>query len=188
MLKRIEEYGKYVEINGFRNVTIEDAPQFLSLLHKDLPKNIEVQLLDADLVASWQHLYFAVLNAFMAHKTKHNISKSLAVETALYASAQRQIKKAILAIGVKPSSKNIAALLIGDNPESIENGLSAVAHHLGAKPDETVLELSEEKTWRIKSAFEISDEELKIISAKDDFDQALADLIIERMALLSTQL
>ena len=188
MLKRIEEYGKCVEISGFCNVVIGDAPQFLSALHRDLPENVEVQLMDADLVASWQHLYFAVLNALMAHKTKHNISKSLAVETVLYASAQRQIKKAIAAIGVKPTSKNIAAIVIGENAETAKIGLSAITQHIGAQPNEAVLELSEAKAGRIKNAFGVSAIELETATATGNVEQALVDLILERMALLSTQL
>jgi tRNA threonylcarbamoyladenosine modification (KEOPS) complex Cgi121 subunit len=188
MLKRIEEYGKYVEISGFRNATIADAPKFLSALHEDLPEDVEVQLLDADMVASWQHLYFAVLNALMAHKTKRSISKSLAVETALYASAQRQIKKAIAAVGVKPDCRNVAAIVIGENPDSARKGLYDIAQHLGVQPDEKVLELSDAKVQRIRSAFGISDTELEATTVKDDAEQTLVDLVIERVALLSTQL
>ena len=95
MLKQITEYNKYIEITGFRNIKIENTPAFLSVLHKLLPGDIEIQFSDADFVASWEHLYFAIVNALTAFKNKRNISKSLAVETVLYASAQRQIKKAI---------------------------------------------------------------------------------------------
>jgi len=188
MLKHVEEYGKYVEISGFRNVTVADAPKFLSMLHGDLPEGVEVQLLNADLIASWQHLYFAVLNALMAHKTKHGISKSLAVETALYASAQRQIKKAISTVGLKPQCRNIAAIIIGENPDATRKALYAIAQHLGAQPDEEVLKLSDAKVQRIRSAFDISDTELEVVTTKGNPDQALVDLVIERVALLSTQL
>jgi tRNA threonylcarbamoyladenosine modification (KEOPS) complex Cgi121 subunit len=187
MLKLIKEYGKYVEITGFRGVKIENPPAFISALQKDLPKDVEAQLLEADLVASWQHLYFAVLNALMAHKNKRNISKSLAVETVLYASAQRQIKKAIDAIGVKPDSKNIAGVIISENAGSTKTGLSAIIKCLGAQPDETVLEVSKTKISRIRSAFKISDVELEALAATGNDEQALVDAVVERVALLSTQ-
>jgi len=187
MLKHFLEYGKCVEISGFHNVFIEDTPKFLSVLHDDLPKNVEVQLIDADLVASWQHVYFAILNALMAHATHHNISKSLAIEVALYASAQRQIKKAITLIGIKPVSKNIAVILIGDNPKVEQTGLTAVSMHIGAQPNESVLELSDSKICRIKDVFGISGVELGT-SKSNNVEQTLIDRVIERVALLSTNI
>ena len=132
MLKQLEEYGKYVEITGFRNIKIEDAKAFIDALHADLPLVVEVQLFDADLVASWQHLYFAALNALMAFKNKRNISNSVAVETVLYASSQRQIKKAIDAIGLKPSSANAAVMVMSGNVDSVKAGLLAVVKCMGA--------------------------------------------------------
>jgi KEOPS complex subunit Cgi121 len=187
MLKRIEEYGKYVEINGFRNVEVENAKDFLKNLHGNLVSDYELQLYNADLVATWQHLYFAVLNALMAFKTKRNISKTLAVETVLYASAQRQIKKAMDLIGIKPDSKNVAIMIISENKESTKTGLSAVSKQIGADVDETVLDLSETKNRNIQNAFDISEGELGA-SGPCKLEQRLVDLIIERVALLSTRL
>ena len=188
MLKQIEEYGKFIEISGFHNVEIKDTPQFLSKLNGDLPEKVEVQLFNSDLVASWQHLYFAVLNALMAHKTKRNISKSLAVETVLYASSQRQIKKAIEVIGVKPASKDIALVIIGEDPKSVKNGLTAIVEHIGSQPDEDVLDVSDEKIQLIKKAFNLSDKEIEIVTAHRLGKQAIVDIVVERVALLSTQL
>ena len=114
MLKQLEEYGKWVEITGFGGVKIMDVKALAGVLSSELPDGIEIQLLNADLVASWLHLDFAVINALLAFQTGRNISKSLAVETVLYASAQRQIKKAIAEIGLIPSSENAACLVIGE--------------------------------------------------------------------------
>jgi len=50
-----------------------------------------------------------------------------------------------------------------------------------------VLELSPEKSRIIKKAFEISDTESRDISKKVGSEEALVDLVIERMALLATQ-
>lgn len=184
MLKEITEYRKYIEITGFRNIKIENTPAFLSVL-QNLPRNIEVQFFDANLVASWQHLYFAAVNALMAFKNHRNISKSLAVETALYASAQRQIKKAIDAIGVKPVTRNIAVIIISDNPDSISAGLIAITQRLCMRPDESVLELSKTKIQQLIRTYDISTTALKTITG--DPEAALVDLVIERVALLSTQ-
>ena len=187
MLKRIEEYGKYVEITGFRNIQVEDAKSFLNAFAKNEVATFGVQLYDADKVATWQHLYFAALNALMAFRTKHNISKSIAVETVLFASAQRQIKKALDLIGVKPETKNIAVMIIAESPKSAKLGLSTVSKLLGVEADEGVLDLSQEKIQKIKKAFEISIDEFETFSSSD-FEQKLVDIVVERVALLSTKI
>ena len=186
MLKYIEEAGKYVEITGFRNVGVRDAEGFVKAARKELPESVWVQFFDAGLVASWQHLYFAVLNALLAFKNGRNISKSAAMETMLYASAQRQIRKAIDFMGVKCAVADVAVVVIGENAESVEELLSAVSKRVGKKPDDTVLEISGKKAGRIREAFGVTDAELEAVLEKND--AALVDLVIERVALLSTQL
>ena len=187
MLKYIEEFGKYVAITGFRNVKIEDTEEFLKRACKEKRSNVEIQFFDAKLVATWQHLYFAVLNALTAFKNKENISKSLAMETMLCASAQRQIRKATELVGIKRDSSEIALLIIGERLETVESTLSMVLKHVKAKRDDTVLDLSEEKIATIQEAFGISAFEVKTIVKKDEIGRALTDLVIERMALLATQ-
>lgn len=188
MLKYIEEAGKYVEITGFRNVGIEDAEEFVKAARKETPSSVGVQFFDAKLVATWQHLYFAVLNALLAFRSERNISKSVAMEAMLYASAQRQIRKALQFIGVKGNTANVAVVITGENPDVIEAFLSAVSKRVGVEPDDTVLEVSQEKARLIRQAFGITEKELKTVKEKDDGMQALVDLVVERVALLSIQL
>ena len=113
MLKHIEEAEKYVELTGFRNVSVNDAEEFVKAAREETPQTACIQFFDAELVATWQHLYFAVLNALLAFRNERNISKSVAMEVILYASAQRQIRKAIQLVGVKRDSANVAVLIIG---------------------------------------------------------------------------
>jgi len=188
MLKYIAEAGKHVEITGFRNVGIKNAEEFVKATCKETPKSVWVQFFDAELVATWQHLYFAALNALLAFKNESNISKSVAMETMLYASAQRQIRKAIDHIGVKCKSANVAVIIIGENAESVKAFLSAVSKRVGKEPDDTVLEISSTKAQDIRKAFGVTETELETTMRKSSKEQALVDLVIERMALLSTQL
>jgi tRNA threonylcarbamoyladenosine modification (KEOPS) complex Cgi121 subunit len=188
LLKYIEETGKYVEITGFRNILIGDAKEFLNAVCKEKQQRVWVQFFDAELVATWQHLHFAVLNALLAFKNERNISKSVAMEAMLYASAQRQIKKAIAFMGVKCDSANVAVVIIGESLDSVKAVLSAVSKRIGAEPDETVLELSRKKAQRIREAFGITEKELEAVMEKNNSEQALVKLVIERMALLSTRL
>ena len=188
MLKHIEETGKYVEITGFRNIMIGDAEEFLKAVRKEKQQRVWVQFFDAELVATWQHLHFAVLNALLAFKNERNISKSVAMEAMLYASAQRQIRRAIELMGVKCDSANVAVVIIGKSVDSVKVVLSAVSEAIGAEPDGAVLELSRKKAQRIREAFGITEKELKAVMEKNNVEQALVKLVIERMALLSTRL
>jgi tRNA threonylcarbamoyladenosine modification (KEOPS) complex Cgi121 subunit len=187
LLKHIEEFGKYAIITGFRNVKIKDLEEFFKKIQKKKGSNVETQFFDAKYVATWQHLYFAVLNALIAFKNNRNISKSLAMETMLYASTQRQIRKAMQLLGIKSGTSEIAVLIIGENSETIKSALSMISANSMAQCDDTVLELSEEKKRIIQKTFEISDLELKTVMKKDGLKEALTNLIIERMALIATQ-
>lgn len=187
MLRQFKEFGKYVEITGFRNVKIDNTESFLKAIRKD-QQRAAVQFFNAELVATWQHLYFAVLNALLAFRNKRNISKKVEVEVMLYASAQRQIRKAILLVGVKRESADVAAVIIGENRDVVNATLSSVSKHIHSEPDATVLELSPSKEQQIRSAFRISENELKAVVNSVAVHQALVDLVCERMALLSTQI
>ena len=170
MLKHIEEFGKYAAITGFRNVKIKDTKEFLKKIHKEKPSNVETQFFDAKFVASWQHLYFAVLNALTAFKNKENISKTVTMETLLYASAQRQIRKAMELLGIRSETSEIALLIIGQNPETVKSALPIMSASVNVQHDDTVLELSEEQRRIIQKAFGISDLELKTVMKKDGLD------------------
>jgi tRNA threonylcarbamoyladenosine modification (KEOPS) complex Cgi121 subunit len=187
LLKYIEEYAKYVEITGFSNTKIEDAAEFLKAVRKE-KQTACVQFFNAELVATWQHLYFAALNALLAFRNKRNISKNIAMEVMLYASAQRQIRKAIAFIGVKRDSANVAVVIVGENPDYVRTALHSVSKLISAEPDETVLQLSKSKVQSIRRAFAISEKELETVIKKNNLEEALVDLVVERMALLSTQL
>jgi len=189
MQKRLEEFGKTVEITGFRNVHIKDAKFISQTLMSKLSGHCEIQFFDADLVATWQHLYFAVINAIMNLRSSRRISKSIAVETVLYACAQKQIQKAIDIIGLKPSSENAALIAICEDETSAKDGLEEVSKFLGSIPDDSVLELSKLKIERIRKAFDITQTELTAAAASGaNEEQALVDLVVERVALLSTRL
>jgi KEOPS complex subunit Cgi121 len=188
LLKYIAEAGKYVEITGFRNLVIKDAEEFVKAARKETSQRTWIQFFNAKLVATWQHLYFAVLNALLAFKNERNISKSVPMEAMLYASAQRQIRKAIQLIGIKCESANVAVVIIGESPDSVKALLSAVSKRIGKEPDETVLEISEEKVQGIREAFGITEKELETVMEKNNGKHAWVNLVIERMALLSTQL
>lgn len=187
MLEYIEEFGRYLLITGFREVRIGNVEVFFKTIRNEKPADVEIQFFDAQLVATWQHLYFAVLNALTAFKNEENISRDLAMEIMLYVSAQRQIRKAMKILGIKPYSSNIAMTAVADRPNSTGAVLSKACKNLRVKPNETVIELTRSKEEAIRKAFDISEPELESVRKGDDYETALVDLVIERMALLSTR-
>jgi KEOPS complex subunit Cgi121 len=177
-----DEFNEKVAMIGFSNVKIENINVFLEQFRK---KNINVQFFDAKKLAGSEHLYFAALNALNAFERKMNISNNLAVESLIYASAQRQITKAVKMLGITENSSQVAVLIIAKNRDEKKSSLNLVNEILPGKRDDTVLNLSLEKIKLIKKLFNISETEFEAQLKKQGFEkEALTDLIIERMALL----
>jgi len=187
LTKKLEGFNRYIAIAGFRNVKIKDINSFLERVRKKVGE-AHVQFFDAKLIASQQHLYFAALNALNAFEKNLNISSSLAVEVLLYASAQRQIRKAVDMLGIKPYSSQVAVLVIAETEQEVDKGLETVSELMPSERDDDVLELTDEKFEDIKALFGFPDLELEAKLRREGLErEALVDLVIEHVALLATQ-
>ena len=113
MIRKLEELNKKIVIIGFSNVQLKNIDTFLGQFRTET-KDVAIQFFNANHVAGRQHLYFAALNALNAFEKKINISNNLEVEALLYASAQRQIQKAVKMLGIKQESREVATLLMTD--------------------------------------------------------------------------
>jgi len=188
VLKRIEEFEVYVEIAGFKVIKVGNPQEFLRSAVKGKPANVETQFFDARNVASWQHLYFAALNALTAFGNRTNISRTLGMEALLYAAGERQIIKATEKMGIKSATKEIAVLIVGNNRLTVRTAISRILRNVGGQQDDVVLELSGLKNELIKKAFKVDAVEVDAMMRKsDDLESALVDLVIERMALVSCE-
>ncbi|HDI42691.1 MAG TPA: hypothetical protein ENF62_02800 [Candidatus Bathyarchaeota archaeon] len=187
MMDVIEELGVWVAAAGFVDVHLGDV-ELLMRQMKRLPA-MAVQLLNADLVAGWWHLFFAALNAVKAMRDGTNRSRELGMEFLLYASAQRQISKAIRLMGVRPETGRVALVVIADSRERAETALKQASKLIGGKRDDKILELTKDKADNIKRAFGITDGEIEAQTAegKADLLDALANLVIEHVALLAAE-
>jgi KEOPS complex subunit Cgi121 len=183
----IDEFGKYAVITGFRNIVIRNKEEFLKQACKERRSDVETQFFDAKFIATWQHLYFALLDALTAFRNGMSISKSLAMESMIYASGQRQIRKAVELVGIAVGTSEIALVIIGNDSEIAKSMLSKISENINRISDDTVLELSEEKQRTVQEKFAISDLELKAIVKDGNLKEALTNLVIERMAILATQ-
>lgn len=183
----MEGAGKFIAIAGFRDVQIRDIDDLLNAVRGRV-KDACVQFFDADLIAGQEHLLFAALNALRTFESKTNISSSLAMETLLFASAQRQIKKAVELLGIKSHSQRIALLILAETRQEASETLEIVSGLISGERDDGVLELNDEKFEAIEGLFNITDRELKAKLKKEGLEKkALIDLVIEHVALLATQ-
>ena len=187
MYNYIEDYGYHIEISAFRDVTFQVAEEYLRS-HRKQKQSVDIQFFDADLVATKEHLYFATINALQAFRAKTNICKSLAMETLLYASTQRQIQKAISKSGIKSETKNIAILLIAQEKQIIESTLNEISTFLGKSPDESLLSMNNDKEKKLMKTFDISIQEIETVKTNHNTSKTIVNLIIERMAILATKM
>lgn len=178
------EYEKYAYIAAFNGLKypVENLLQELKV------NDVDFQLINLNLIAGKEHLYFSILNALHAFKVKKNFSRSLGIEVLLYASTQKQIKNAIQVMGVKPGQP-VVLVALSSNEEKLKNFFVHASKFFDLKLDDSILEAwSEEKIQRIKNAFNISKEEIKALKTKKtSIPEVLKKLIIERIALLSTK-
>ena len=126
-----------------------------------------IQLLNADAIASKNHIIHGVNQAFLAFERGENLAKDISVEIVLRCSAQRQISKAFKMLGLKEGDMNLCAAMINSNDYGDE--LSSMF-----TLDETVLVPNNDKLIEI---YKISEGELSNMSVED--------IIIDRITKLT---
>ena len=155
-----------IQILGFK-ATIDSVGETLDLIN-DIKEDAEIiQLLNADSIASKNHIIHGVNQAFLAFERGENLAKDLSVEIVLRCSAQRQISKAFNLLGLKEGDMNLCAVMI--NCKDYASKLSSIF-----TPDESVLTADVRNLMRI---YKISDEEVKNMSVED--------IIIDRITKLT---
>jgi len=168
----------FVAIGGFR-VEVGD-PKALVRAVSEASAPHAAQIVDAGRVAGRDHLFMAAVNAARSTETGMAVSKSITVETILYASAQDQITKALARMGVNVATRRVALMVFAHSREEVEEAYNRVAKRLGTE-DDGVLEIDSEKVRALREVYNIGDEELEAAGGLS----ALGGLIVERGSLLS---
>ena len=184
-MKQAEINGHFLIAEGFNSVKIDDVDELFVETRKKI-KDCRIQFFDGDYIASFEHLYFAFLNALKNFQTGKNISKDLEMETLLYASGQHQIKKAIDLFGVKPTSSRVIVLIISNSLIKATRSLGIIEKILRGKRSGCIINLTKNKIAKIKVAFEIGEKEIQATSEHSEKESIIL-LVIERIALLATQ-
>jgi len=103
-----------IKVVGAKGI-IQDVDLFLKKV-RDFAKNhdIVVQVFNADMIYSKNHILSAVKHAVRSHERKTNTTNSLDMEILLYASGERQLKLAIPKMGVRTGDVNIAFVFVDE--------------------------------------------------------------------------
>jgi len=188
LILNLSQDGKFVTVSAFKAPTSIDPSTALRDLRMAIP-HVEVQFFDGTRVAGRQHLEIAAINALRAFKAGTNISRSLAMETLLYASAQRQIDLAINMLGVTRDSRTVGFVAFSESRDDAEALKDRIAQFMSADLDAALLDdWSRDKARTIMALYEIGAVELEaIVMPGQEIKEAISKAVVERVALLSTR-
>ncbi|MFX0097819.1 MAG: KEOPS complex subunit Cgi121 [Candidatus Hodarchaeota archaeon] len=194
IIKTLEgpDFGKkFVGITAITNHEFEQSDLFQELEQLSKELNVVFQVFNADYIATWEHLFFAAFHALKAFEQGRNISDKMGVEILLYASAQRQIGIALEIAGIKPDTRHIALLTIGDLERVVEMGMTRIIKFMKGSEKNELLDIqNEEKFSDLCKIFNIGEKELAavIVSKKwKDRVQGLKRIVLDRSALLAVE-
>ncbi len=151
--------------------------------------SLTVQLMNGLLIADDIHLLSAAQNAVNAFSGNYMLSRTLDVELIVFASAQRQIGKALEEFGVHDDLDHVAAVVIDENQRSVEDTLEKITKTIG-KEFPIPFEASQERFERVKKYFDIDEKEIEVFTNSNDIierQNALAKCVVSRVSLVAIE-
>jgi KEOPS complex subunit Cgi121 len=133
---------------------------------------ITVQAIDASKIAGIEHILAAAEKAIRAMQHHDSISDDLGMEILLYASGNRQIKRA-LSMGVRTGKNEIVLVAVGDE---IPDGAISELENLVVVAD--VTGYTREKRDAVTTFFGITETEIAAVG-----EEKIPQLVLERVAL-----
>lgn len=134
-------------------------------------KGYLIQALDAAMIVSQRHVFYAAEKAIAAFQEGRNVAKDLGIEILRYASGQRQIEKA-LSLGVSDATERVALLIVDDLEEDEVRRIASTL----IEPDDKGIGFDAE---RVRRFYDISDAEIEAAG-----EERIPDLVLERVALV----
>jgi tRNA threonylcarbamoyladenosine modification (KEOPS) complex Cgi121 subunit len=191
IIKSVEKGRHFIAVFGLETQGVDVSLLLNNINELSRETSVTIQLFDSSLIATWEHLFFSALNALRAFSYDKNISNNLSVECLLYASGQRQISVAVKNFGVKPDTRSIGVILIGNARDLLSEVHKKVLLITKGLENETVLSINnKEKFDKIRSFFQITETELNTICDSDEWSScvdALTRYCIEKSSLLILQ-
>ncbi len=160
------------DIAGAKASDVEPEAVVRTVAEWAASRGAEVCLLDARSVFGRDHLQSAALHAIRAREARTMSSRSVAMETLLYAAGARQVQDAIRSLGLRQDTTAIGVVLFG--PAKVDD----LVHDMGWSRDDGVLDAEGKSLENLG----ISDREAQTVS-----DRQRADLVLEKVALLDVE-
>jgi tRNA threonylcarbamoyladenosine modification (KEOPS) complex Cgi121 subunit len=182
-----ESNGEFVGIAEIHNSNCLKQEELIQLAKSLSSDSLTVQLLNGFLCADETHLLSAAQNAINAKQGNYMLSRSLDVEIIVFASAQRQIGRALDELGVYDGLDDIAIVVVGTDSSAVEDCIQYLAEKIGSEVIPAFAATSE-RIERLKDHFQISDKEINAISDSDKIESQLAALsrcLVSRVSLVA---
>lgn len=176
-----------VGISEIHNSNSLCQDELLELAKSLASPGLTVQLMNSHLIVDETHLLSSAQNALNAQDGNYMHSRSLDVEVIVYASAQRQIGKALEDLGVFDGIKYVAAVVIGTDRNTVGETLNELATKIG-KELPRPFEATKKRFSRIREHFQIDMKEVRTFTdSEDDFElqKALAKCVVSRISLVA---
>ncbi|NHI90544.1 MAG: hypothetical protein EAX87_13570 [Candidatus Thorarchaeota archaeon] len=172
------------EIQNSKNLTQQELVQLAESMYGN---SLSVQFLNALLIADEVHLLSAAQNAINAQNGEYMLSRSLDVEIIVFASTQRQIGRALEALGVYDGIGNVAVVVVGPDSTSVKDAVAEIIKQVG-KEVVPPFKATRNRLDQIKNHYQITDKEIDAIEESEATESrmsALARCVASRVALVA---
>lgn len=146
-----------------------------------------IQFLDSSLIVSIGHLLSAAQNAVNAWKGDYMLTRGLDAEILVYASAQRQISRAIENLGIRDGLQSIALVVVGSSKKDVRNVITKMITKVGEEV-KTAFVPDRERLERIMHHYGVNEKEVKALTDSDEIEiwaEALSRCVVSRVSIVA---
>jgi len=146
-----------------------------------------IQFLDSSLIVSVGHLLSAAQNAVNAWKGDYMLTRGLDAEVLVYASAQRQIGRAIENLGIHDGLQSIALTVVGGDKKAVRDVITKMVDKVGEEVKPAFVP-DRERLERIMHHYSIDEKEIKALTDSDEVEiwaEALSKCVVSRVSIVA---
>ena len=146
-----------------------------------------IQYLDSSLIVSVGHLLSAAQNAVNAWKGDYMLTRGLDAEVLVYASAQRQISRAIENLGVRDGLQSIALVVVGSDKKAVRGVITKMTNKVGEEIKTAFLP-DRDRLERIMHHYDVNEKEIKVFTDSDEVEiwaEALSRCVVSRVSMVA---
>ena len=179
----------FVGVTELENKFKHTKDQLLEFTGSHLDDIMAIQFLDSSLIVDEMHIISASQNAINAWNGEYAISRSLGLEIAVYASAQKQIGKALDTLGVKDGLERIALVVVSKSRPALVECINALVPKIGEEAVE-IFKIDEERLAKLVKYYEISTKEIETLTLSKEIEilqDAISRCVRSRVSLVAIE-